>query len=227
MAGRDLYFKSQDKEEEHRSALNKQSGEISQALTQAKDSQRERLTDKERSLIELEKTVEQQKKGRTELEGRVKDELRSLLPMNLLRDMGEVDVTRVHAAEGVFITSQTAISSQTDALKTEEKNIETMSSSLKRTESGLNSEKDQLNRLEQETNSQIKALQARLAESTLKLKAELDQKKTDVQRRLQDLEESIEKRSQSLQARMDDKAREVAEVVQDMYRDAREAGFNI
>lgn len=225
MAGRDLYFKSQEKEEEHRSALSKQSDEVAQALARVKESQRERMVDKERHLSELEKTVEQQRKGRSELETRVKEELLGLMPRQLLRDMGEVDLARTNAAEGIFIACQTAISTQTDALKTEEKNIETMSNALKRTEASLHHERDQLDRLEQETDQQVKALRSRLAEATQKLRVEMEQKKMEVQRRLQDLEESIEKRTQSLQLRMDEKAKEVAEVVQDMYRDARSAGL--
>lgn len=225
MSGRDLYFKSQEKEEEHRSALSKQNDEVTQALTRAKEAQRERMTDKERHLSELEKTVDQQRKGRSELETRVKEELLGLMPRQLLRDMGEVDFARTNAAEGVFISCQTIISTQIDTLKTEEKNIETMSNALKRTEASLLLEKEQLDRLEVETDQQVRALRSRLAEAAQKLRAEMEQKKAEVQRRLQDLEESIEKRTQGMQFRMDEKAREVAEVVQDMYSDARNAGL--
>jgi DNA repair exonuclease SbcCD ATPase subunit len=207
-------------EDVHREDIVKQTDEISAALYRAKEYQRERLSDKERILAELGKAVETLKRGRNELETRVKNDLRELMPTHTLRDIEEVDATRAHVAETVFITCQSAITEQTEALKNEEKSIETMGNSLRRTEADLNVERDQLGRLELEISQFTRTLQVKLAESTQKLRAELDQKKTDVQRRLRELDENIERRTQALQLRMDEKAKEVNEVIQDMYQDA-------
>jgi len=227
MAWRDLHEKSVEKEEENRGTLTKQCDDIAAVLSQTRDFLRERLSDKEVSLIEIEKGVDAQKKARTELESRVKDELRSLMPMNMMRDLGQVESSRAHSAEEVFILCQTSITSQTETLKREEKNIETMSDRLKLTEAELKSEQERLNRLEQEIKQQVQNLNTRMMESTQRLKGELEQKKADVQHRLQELEESVERRNQSLQVRLDEKSREVAEVIQDMYRDARDAGIRV
>ena len=210
-------------EDVHRDDIAKQTDEISSSLYRAKEYQRERLSDKERTLAELGKAVETLKRGRCELETRVKNDLRELMPTHTLRDLPEVDATRAHVAETVFITCQSAISEQTETLRNEEKSIETMGNSLRRTGDDLNLEREQLNRLEQEISQVIRTLQEKLAESTKKLRVELDQKKADVQRRLRELDENIERRTQALQLRMDEKAKEVNEVIQDMYQDAGQA----
>lgn len=207
-------------EDIHREDIVKQTDEISSALHRAKESQRERLSDKEKTLAELGKAVETLKRGRSELETRVKNDLREVMPTHTLRDLPEVDLSRAHVAETVFITCQSAIAEQTEALRNEEKNIGVMANSLKRTEADLNSEREQVNRLETEIAQFVRTLQAKLADSSQKLRVELDKKKMDVQRRLRELDENIERRTQALQLRMDEKAKEVNEVIQDMYQDA-------
>lgn len=227
MAWRDLHDKSQEKEEEQRQSLTKECDDITQVLVRTKDLLRERLSDKEVSLLEIERGVDAQKKARSELEARVKDELRSLMPMTMMRDLGQVETSRAHTAEEVFIACQTTIAAETETLRNGEKNIETMSARLRSTEKELKSEQERLNLLEQEIKQQVQNLKNRMAETTQRLKGELEQKKADVQRKLQELEESVERRNQSLQTRMDEKTREVGEVIEEMYRDARNAGLRV
>jgi transketolase len=188
---------------------------------------RERLSDKDQTLTELEKVAEAQKKKRSELEGRLKDELGNLMPMNMLRNLGQTELSNIHATEQVFITCQTTISAQTEALRNEEKKIEVMSARLQHTEKDLQLERDGLSRLEQEMRQHFATLERKLTDSTQRLKAELEQKKADVQSKLQELDEGVERRTQSLQVRMDGKLTELREVIQDMFLEARTAGLPV
>ena len=227
MAGRDLAFRAQEKEDEQRTALNKTCEEISQISSRAKEFHREKLSDKEKTLSELSRDIECQKNARKELETRVKNELGGLMPMNMMRDLGQIEAGRAHEAENVFIICQTTINSQTEALRNEEKNIETMGASLKRTEAELMTEKKELEKLEGEMMLWVQSLQGKLMESTQQLRGELEQKKADIQRRLFDLDQSIEERSRSLEARMDAKSLEINEVIAEMMNDARNAGRRV
>lgn len=227
MAWRNFNSKAQEKEEEHRKDLEGECEGINQVLHRTRDFMRERLSDKDQALTELEKVTEAQKKKRSELEGRLKDELGNLMPMNMLRNLGQMELSSIHATEQVFITCQTTISAQTEALKNEEKKIEIMSARLQHTEKDLQLERDGLSRLEQEMRQHFNTLEKRLMDSTQRLKTELEQKKADVQQKLQELDEGVERRTQGLQVRMDGKLTELREVIQDMFLEARNAGLPV